>query len=278
MRRFTGVVLTALVVVSGCALFDGRGKFGKNRPDPPTFSQYHLEGWEWARQDRVLVLPFLNEPPSTGANDEVRDTRAGDKVRNAFTSELQRMAMFEVVAAARDDQAFLSAIVHRDGRFDEAVMLELGRRTGADVIIHGTITQYSPYPRPRMGLILQAVGVKEAKVVASVDGLWDTTDSAVAERCRIFYRQRPRPRLPVIARNHVIATDDGFAGELALESPALFQRWVCHEAVLALLGRPVPGVISPGMNSRGLIKASAGGGVQPGCAQGMPSAPVGKVE
>ena len=49
-----------------------------------------------------------------------------------------------------DDHAVLAAVVHRGGRFDEAVMIELARATRADVIVHGTITTYSPYPRPRM--------------------------------------------------------------------------------------------------------------------------------
>jgi hypothetical protein len=279
MRRFARVALVALAVATGCSLFDGKGRLLKQRTEPPTYSQYHLAGWSWERVDRVLVLPVLNEPASAlTANDEVRDTRAGDKIRNAFTSEMQRLGRFEVVAAAPDDQAALSAIIHRDGRFDEAVMIGLANRTGADVIVHITVTQYSPYPRPRLALVVQAVGPAEAKVVGSVDGLWDTTDSAVAERCRIFYRQRSHPRPSFIARNHVIATDDGFAGDLALESPALFQRWVCHEAILALVGQQVPGVVSPGMNSRGATKAGAKACVQPVDVTAPPPAPVGKVE
>jgi len=201
-------------------------------PGPPTYSQYHLDGWDWNRVDRVLVLPLLNESSHT---------QAGREVQAALTSQLQQLGRFEVVAGPPDDQALLGRLAHRGGRFDEAVMLEIGRATRADVIVQGTITQYSPYPRPRLGLVLQAIGPREAKIVASADGLWDTTDLAIAERVRTYYRQTPRPRPPWV-RNHVIATDDGFAGELALDSPALFQRFVCQEAVLALVGLPVPGV------------------------------------
>ena len=181
---------------------------------------------------RVLVLPFLNESPHT---------RGGREVQTALTAELQQFGKFEVVAGPPDDRGLFARIVHRGGRFDEAVMLEIGASTRADVIVHGTVTHYSPYPRPRLGLVLQAVAPREGKVVASVDGLWDTTDQRVAERVRAYYRQRPKPRLPFV-RNHVIASDDAFAAELALDSPQLFQRFVCHEAALALLGIPVPGV------------------------------------
>lgn len=228
----------AVAAVAGCALWDRLPHpLRPPPPGPPTFSQYHLEGWRWDSVGRVLVLPFLNESEYT---------HAGEEVRAAFDAEFQQLGRYEVVAAPCDDHAVLAAVVHRGGRFDEAVMLELARVTRADVIVHGTITTYSPYPRPRMGLIIQVVGPLQAKVVASVDGLWDTTDAAVAERLRTYYRQRPRP-LPALAafvNRHMIASDDVFAAELALDSPALFRRWVCHEAALTLLGLPVPGIVN----------------------------------
>jgi hypothetical protein len=232
------LVVALAALVAGCALL-ARLPHPRQPPPPapPTFSQYHLDGWQWSdRVSRVVVLPILNESPYT---------RAGDEVAAALTSELQKLGLFEVVQAPPDNHAVLAAVVHRGGRFDEAVMMEVGRFMKADVIVHGTITHYSPYPRPRLGLVLQAVGPREAKVVASVDGLWDATDLAVAWRCRTHYRQTPRERPPWL-RNSVVAPDDSFAAELALESPALFQRFVCHEAALALLGFPVPGIATPG--------------------------------
>lgn len=254
--RLRAVVCAAAAVaaVAGCTLLSRLPRPLKPPPpSAPTFNQYHLGGWEWEGVARVLVLPFLNES---------QYTRAADETRDAFASELQKLGRFEVVVAPPDDRAIMSAIIHRRGSFDEVVMLDIGRATRADVIVQGIVTQYSPYPRPRMGLIIQAVGPREAKIVASVDGLWDTTDSAVAERLRTYYRQRPVERPPFI-RNHLIVSDDAFAGELALDSPALFQRWVCREASLALLGLPVPGVILAG-GMMGPLGPSSGG--LPGCA------------
>jgi hypothetical protein len=166
---------------------------------------------------------------------------ASEEVRASLTGELQRLGRFEVIAGPPDDRAGLAKQIHRTGRFDEAAMIDLGCLVRADVVVHATITHYSPYPRPRLGLIIQAVGPREGKVVASVDGLWDTTDTRVAERVRAYYRQKSHERTPFV-RNHVIASDDSFAAELALDSPALFQRFVCREAVLVLLDLPVPGV------------------------------------
>ncbi|VTT97910.1 Putative uncharacterized protein OS=Candidatus Kuenenia stuttgartiensis GN=kustb0147 PE=4 SV=1 [Gemmataceae bacterium] len=249
--RSAALAAAAALALAGCCLFERRAQKRAPQPAPPTFSQYHLDGWDWGAVNRVLVLPFLNES---------ENTRAGDETRVAFTSELQKLGRFEVVAAPPDDTAALAATVHRGGRFDEAVMLKLARLTRADVIVHGTVTQYSPYnTRPRLGLVLQAVSPEQAKVVASVDGLWDATDAAVAERARAHYRQRPRERPPWV-RNHVIVSEDSFASELVLESPALFQRFVCGEAALTLLGLPVPWVAS------GAAVVPAAGSSGPGCA------------
>jgi hypothetical protein len=236
--RFAGILLVALLATAGCRLIErlsGSPLLPRNRepplPGPPTFSRYHQETWRWEDASRVLVLPPRNESAYT---------RAGEELHAALASELQRLGRFEVVAAPPDPDGTLSKLIHVSGRFDEGEMLDLAKVTRSDVIVFPTITQYSPYPRPRLGLILQAVSPADGKVIASVDGLWDTTDASIAEQVRTFYRQREKP-LPPRVRNHEIATDDSFAGELALDSPALFQRYVCHLASRVLVGLPETG-------------------------------------
>lgn len=236
MRRYAAVIGIGGLASLGC---HGDGRLAdrirslpglpRNLEPPPapiTRSEYRHDGWDWNRVARVLVLPPLNESAYTRADEEFQAALAG---------ELQRLGRFEVVAGPPDDCARLAATIHRDGTFDESLMLELARLTRADVVVHAAITQYSPYPRPRMGLVVQAVAPSQAKVIASVDGLWDTIDAGVAEEVRTYYRQRPK-RLPPRVRNHVIATDDAFAEELALDSPALFQRWVAHVVATTLVG------------------------------------------
>lgn len=237
MRAFEWIVgISVLAGTSGCHGFAGRiadrihslPGLPKNLEPPPapiTRSEFRHPSWDWSTVDRLLVLPPLNESSFT---------RADEEFHAALTGELQRLGRFEVVAGPSDDCARLAAKIHRYGNFDEALMLELSRLTRADVLVHVIITHYSPYPRPRMGLVVQAVSPARGKVIASVDGLWDTTDAGIAEELRTYYRQRPK-RLPPRVRNHVIATDDAFAEELALDSPALFQRWVAHVVAESLV-------------------------------------------
>ncbi|HEY1187333.1 MAG TPA: hypothetical protein VGE74_06725 [Gemmata sp.] len=233
--RWMGTIaVLALATLAGCELLDRVRQKHKPLAGPPTFSQYHLDGWQWDQVARVVVLPFRNESEYT---------HAGEEAREAFVAEMQKLGRYEVIPTAPDDRAYLAAVSRCGGRFDEALLHDIAKSTHADVIVYGVVTNYSPYPRPRMGLVLQAVGPEEAKVVASVDGLWDTTDQAIAERIRMYYRQRAKERPPWV-RNHVIASDDSFAGELSLDSPNLFRRFVCREASLSLIGYPVPGVVA----------------------------------
>jgi hypothetical protein len=220
--RILGWIPAILLMSFGC-------HSTKKQPPPlripdPTFSQYHSLEFSWASVRRALVLPFVNESIYT---------RADEEVARVFRGEMQALGEFEVVAPHPEDSALLSEQIHRGGRFNEEVMLELHKLFNADVIIHGTITQYTPYPRPRLGMVIQVVDPTTGKVVASIDGLWDATYGAVAERVLAFYRQRPQ-RHPFI-ENNFIAPDDGFADELALHSPNLFQRFVCAEALRNLV-------------------------------------------
>jgi hypothetical protein len=217
MRRL--VVFAVVLLATGCGWLSRSPLLTRNQMPPPppvTYSTYRHVAWDWSDVARVVVLTPRNESEYT---------RAGAEFQAALTSELQRLGRFEVVASPPDEHANLSTVAHRGGAFDERTMLAIARTARADVVILPTVTQYSPYPRPRMGVVLQAVSPADGKVIASVDGLWDTTDGGVAEQVRAYYRQRAKP-LPVFVRNHTIAADDNFAADLALDSPALFQRWV----------------------------------------------------
>ena len=184
MRSSSPLLVAAALVLAGCQ----HGESHRAVPPPgcePVFSQYHFDQFRWSEVGRVLVLPFVNESSHT---------RADEEIGRALRAELQQLGRFEVIAAPPDELARLSDQVHKAGRFNEDAMLELGRAFRADVVIHGTITQYSPYPRPRVGIVLQAVSPAEGKVVGSVDGLWDANHLPIAKRAQNVLPQPYPPR------------------------------------------------------------------------------------
>ncbi|WP_157368591.1 hypothetical protein [Zavarzinella formosa] len=223
MRMTIGFLL--LTILAGC---HGPQRVVSPPGCDPVYSQYHLEQFQWAGVSRVLVLPFANESSYT---------RADEEIARAFRAELQQMGRFEVVAAPPDDIARLSEQIHRNGHFSEDAMIQLGKCFKADVVVHGTVTQYSPYPRPRVGITIQAVSPWEGKVVASVDGLWDSNHLPIAKRAQNYYLQRRDERTPYHEANWIYQ-DDGHADELALLSPQLYQRWVSSELAAILVQDP----------------------------------------
>ncbi len=231
MRR---IAPATLLLSAGCGWLSQSPLLPRNQlppPPPVTYSTFRQPGWEWADVARVVVFTPHNESEYT---------RTDSEFHTALTAELQRLGRFEVVAAPPDEQAALSQVAHRGGSFDQRVLLDIAKRTRADVVVFVSVTQYSPYPRPRMGVVIQAVAPAEGKVIASVDGLWDTADGGIAEQVRAYYRQREKP-LPPYVRNHVIAADDNFAADIALDSPALFQRWVANVTGRLLVDGPKGG-------------------------------------
>jgi nucleotide-binding universal stress UspA family protein len=216
----SGIALV-LLLAPGCETFS---------PEQP-YSHYHSPRLDWAVVNRVLLMPLDNETPVN---------QAAEEVRQALSAELQSLGQFEVVSAPPDVLARASHLIRDNGRFNEAVLVDLARCTRADLIVLGAISQYHPYRLPRLGLVLQVVSPADGVVVASVDGLWDTTHKAIARQARAYYKEDVHGR------------DDSFTDDLALEAPRYFQRYVCHEAVQGLVeftpARPVarPGVAPPG--------------------------------
>jgi len=216
----------SLLVLAGCrtarpaadqpAIFPSGGQ---------VISQFHQPGFKWATVNRVLILPVHNQTTYPEAPAEVR---------RALAAELQKLGRFEVVSPDPDYPDTHARVVHVNGHFDEAEMIALAHEFNADIIVHVAMTQYEPYTRPRLGLVIQAVSPREAKVVASVDGLWDAALPEIAMRARAFYAT-PRPTKLQQYLHGPPTPTDGAADELALESPHLFQHFVCAEVAQALV-------------------------------------------
>jgi hypothetical protein len=209
-----------LVMFVGCK--------SQQRPCELPFSYYNAPDFEWRQVARVLVLPLVNETAYPQASEEMQRT---------LHAELQRLGRFEVVPASAVLTGPMSEKVRTSGRFNEAAIIELARCTSADAILTGTLSHYSPYQRPRIGLTLQMISPDLGRVVGSTDGLWDANVHAVADRARTFYTRDRSPGGKVC--DHILGTiDNDYAADLVLESPHLFGRFVCHEAAHLLVGDP----------------------------------------
>ena len=198
-------------------------------PSEPNVSRFHDPAFAWRRVARMVILPMVNESPQP---------QAGEEVRRSLHAELQQLALFEAVPAPLELTNHTARLIRDGGRFSEAEMVALARCGAADVILIGTLTHYSPYQRPRIGLTLQAISPDLGRVVASVDGLWDSTDHEVADRARAYYARCLSTKQKI--HDHITGRwEESYGTDLVLESPHLFQRFVCSEAAHLLVGLPV---------------------------------------
>jgi len=218
MRTCLRVLALVLMLGAGCALLK------PPPPSPPPFGAYHAAHFDLHAVARVLLLPLANESPFPYVAEEMG---------TALAAELQRLGCFEVVVAPRCPEFCAFQGVHTTGRFDEQAFLDLARTFKVDGILVGSVTQYHPYVPPRIGLALQLICPGEGVVVASVDGLWDARQKELAEEARVYYRD-------TVCLFHAPS-----ASELAITSPQLYQRFVAHEVVEALVDRPPPPAPKP---------------------------------
>jgi hypothetical protein len=221
MRHISLLRIFFVLIVAGCGLFPCR-----DAAVMLPVAEYHAPGFNPAAHLRVLLLPLGNE---TGF------PYAADQIRTALAAEVQSLAYFEVVMAPPHSDIDMSQLVHTHGRFHEAALVDLARAFNVDAILLATVTQYSPYSPPRIGLSLQLISPGAAVLLASIDGLWDGRQRAVADQACAYYRE---------GSHHFEGRNDI---NPVLTSPQLFQRFVCRQAAEALLtpGRAVTGA-APG--------------------------------
>ncbi|MGV3605455.1 MAG: hypothetical protein ACO1RA_03535 [Planctomycetaceae bacterium] len=124
----TACLSAAGAMLSGCAAF----------PDKLQEPLFHNP---FPQLHRVAILPFYNQ-----SNEPTLD---GDSIAIAYYTQLQTIPGFEVMpvgVAKRMLEA--SAIEPRSG----ADFQRLAQQMGVDAVIVGSVTEYSPYYPPRMGM------------------------------------------------------------------------------------------------------------------------------
>jgi len=107
------------------------------------------------------------------------------------------------------------------GTFPEHLLVHLANQYQADAVLFVNVNEYHPYAPPKLGVSVHLVSTHEAIVIASVDGIWDARDEALASEAQGYYHQL----------SHINTLP---RCELILHSPDLFQRFVARRIVTAL--------------------------------------------
>src|SRR5438876_1358705 len=130
--RLLPAAMLLCIATSGCALC----------PDRIVEPQFHNP---FPQIYRVAVLPFFNQ--------SAEPTVDGDAVAMAYYNELQAIPGFEVMPVGVAKQMLAASISAGGGEPRGGPDFQLlARQMGVDAVLVGSITEYSPYYPPRIGL------------------------------------------------------------------------------------------------------------------------------
>ena len=211
-RECLGLLLGPIVIFhSGCV---------RHRPvetvmptEPAPFQQFVAPNFDWSTVKRVVLMPMANQTAFAQVSVEMQQNLA---------AELQRAGRFDVVLETQEDSVVRSREVFARGSFDELELLRVARDHDAQAILFGLVTQYHPYPPPRVGLSLIMISPAEGVAIASADGLWDAREVETAHQAKTYLQQQLNWRQSLMGVDR------------ALESPDVYQRFVCQQVATSL--------------------------------------------
>lgn len=222
-RTCLGLLLGPLLTIPvGCA---------RHRPapvampsEPAPYQQYVAPNFDWTTVKRVVLMPMANQTAYAQASAEIQ--------RN-LAAELQRAGRFDVVVATQEDVGARAREVFAHGSFDELELLRVAREYDAQAVLFGLVTQYHPYAPPRVGLSLIMISPGEGVAIASADGLWDARETVTAHQAQQYVHQKLNWRQSLIGSDR------------ALESPDVYQRFVCQQIATSFNPPDAAGGFSP---------------------------------
>jgi hypothetical protein len=133
LRRLYNLALL-LVLAAAALAWTGCSAIPERRVEP----QYHNP---FPQLHRVAVLPFYNQ--------SAEPTVDGDEIALAYYNELQEIPGFEVMPVGVARQLMIASGIEPLTGSD---FQKLARAMNVDAVLVGSVTEYSPYYPPRIGL------------------------------------------------------------------------------------------------------------------------------
>jgi hypothetical protein len=193
-----------LLFFAGCSLF-------RTSPGSSYFSgpSKNLSGI------RTLTLVELQ-------NNTVYPQVSGDVTESLYQALLKTRGGFDLAVLGQNHPDYKNLPI-RPGSPDTLEQLLATRKMlGADAVIIGTVTSYTPYPHMAMGLNLKLIDLRDGRVPWKIEQVWDTSDKAAVEKIKKYFNRE--------LRSDFSPLDE----KLALLSPINFIKFVTYDVVQTL--------------------------------------------
>jgi hypothetical protein len=142
-----------------------------------------------------------------------------EDVTDSLHQSLQKKQRFTLSLLKQTDTAWGTLSVKPDSSYTLEQLMSAHKLLGADALLIGTVTSYSPYPRISMGLQLKLVDLRTGQVVWAIEQLWDTADKTTQERIKKYFERQLRSDFSPIGE------------QLVNLSPINFIKFVTYEVI-----------------------------------------------
>lgn len=193
---------------------------------PPPPQNYTAPPTEGKPMRRVALLPLWSEKLP---GDYLRELDA------AFSAELTKMALFEVVPVSRGqmEAAFGERQLASIDALPAKTLSSLRTQFAVDGVVFTDLTHFSPYRPLSMAVRAKLVDVTSGEIRWAFDNVYDTGNAAVAEAAKKFQRRYTSEQQP-------LSSDGG----TILLSPSRFAKYVASQTYASLRPEAERGMFS----------------------------------
>ena len=195
-------------------------------PPPPPPQNYTAPPSEGKPMRRIALLPLWSEKLP---GDYLRELDA------AFSAELTKMALFEVVPVSRGqmEAAFGERQLASIDALPAKTLSSLRTQFAVDGVVFTDLTHFSPYRPLSMAVRAKLVDVTSGEIRWAFDNVYDTGHAAVAESAKKFQRGYANQQQP-------LRSDGG----TILLSPSRFAKYVASQTYASLRPEAERGMFS----------------------------------
>lgn len=193
---------------------------------PPPPQNYTAPPNEGKPMRRIALLPLWSEKLP---GDYLRELDA------AFSAELTKMALFEVVPVSRGqmEAAFGERQLASIDALPAKTLSSLRTQFAVDGVVFTDLTHFSPYRPLSMAVRAKLVDVTSGEIRWAFDNVYDTGNAAVAEAAKKFQRRYTSEQQP-------LSSDGG----TILLSPSRFAKYVASQTYASLRPEAERGMFS----------------------------------
>ncbi len=109
---------------------------------------------------RIAVLPFENL---------TKEEKAAKVVQEEFSLQVGKIGIFELLERARIEELWQEQDLDTLYRFDATTAAKVGRMLGAEGVIFGSVTKFSPYPEKDTTKVVKEKEVEPSVIVVDED-------------------------------------------------------------------------------------------------------------